>query len=234
MGYFEYLCQLCGVSFAIARLRRPDEPPEAAWDYAGFSYVHETEFLAGLCGESSGCQILRHDSAGGEEHAAGTGCRCRRGYSGQRISLEEMKGCRAVQCLLEKEEKWQPQPDDQDFELDSNYFLSGVGDGSPDEGPLEELTPVRHGVNSTLITNCIYGVGYSFIVVPFVKCGSVSDDYQNEDDKDGLPFHPTCFEIFKRISKLRMGVVDVEGLWHWRLVRDPQTIMLDALTRTSL
>ena len=29
MGYTEIACQLYGVSFAIARLRRPDEPPES-------------------------------------------------------------------------------------------------------------------------------------------------------------------------------------------------------------
>ena len=26
MGYFEYVCQLCGVSFAIGRIRRAEEP----------------------------------------------------------------------------------------------------------------------------------------------------------------------------------------------------------------
>jgi hypothetical protein len=30
MGYFEYICQLCGVSFAIGRIRRPDEPVSTA------------------------------------------------------------------------------------------------------------------------------------------------------------------------------------------------------------
>lgn len=35
MGYYETYCQLCGVSFAIARHRRADEPPSAAWDYTG-------------------------------------------------------------------------------------------------------------------------------------------------------------------------------------------------------
>ena len=39
MGYVEIVCQLCGVSFAIGRLRRPDEPQEAAWDYTGSGFV---------------------------------------------------------------------------------------------------------------------------------------------------------------------------------------------------
>jgi hypothetical protein len=35
MGYSEIYCQLCGVSFAIARIRTPQEPIEAAWAYHG-------------------------------------------------------------------------------------------------------------------------------------------------------------------------------------------------------
>ena len=31
-----------------------------------------------------------------------------------------------------------------------------------------------------------------------------------------MPFHPTCFEIFTRVSKLRLGSVDIEGLATWR------------------
>jgi hypothetical protein len=39
-----------------------------------------------------------------------------------------------------------------------------------------------------------------------------------DDDDWGLPFHPICFEIFKKISKERLGRVDVHGLWEWRSV----------------
>ncbi|VUC25102.1 unnamed protein product [Clonostachys rosea] len=35
MGYHEYICQICGVTFAIARIRTPQEPPSAAWDNHG-------------------------------------------------------------------------------------------------------------------------------------------------------------------------------------------------------
>ena len=31
-----------------------------------------------------------------------------------------------------------------------------------------------------------------------------------------MPFHPTCFEIFKRLSKLHFGQIDVNGLMNWR------------------
>jgi hypothetical protein len=31
-----------------------------------------------------------------------------------------------------------------------------------------------------------------------------------------LPMHPSCFEIFKRMSMRRFGKVDLDGLWFWR------------------
>jgi hypothetical protein len=50
----------------------------------------------------------------------------------------------------------------------------------------------------------------------------------------GLPFHPTCFEIFKRISMDRLGQVDASGLWsYWREVSPFPTVfrVLRMLTR---
>ena len=157
MGYSEIACQLCGVSFAIARLRRADEPPEAAWDYTGEGYVEWMEDEFNPCWESPGCEKLKHTSSEGEklilEHIPGPDCKCTSGYSGHRISLEEMKGCRAIQALIPKGPDWSPEPDDQEFELESNYFLTGIGDGSPDESPLEDIRPVRHGIDEVLVGN---------------------------------------------------------------------------------
>ena len=160
MGYYETVCQLCGVSFAIARLRRADEPREAAWCYYGSEYVEadgDFDQSNELCGENSGCTELVPEELDGEgdlgEHLSGPGCTSRQGYSGQRISLDEMKGCRAVQCILKKGKDWLPEPDDQDFELESDYFLTGVGDGSPDEAPLRDIKPERHGVGEVMIDN---------------------------------------------------------------------------------
>ncbi|KAF4335903.1 hypothetical protein FBEOM_10246 [Fusarium beomiforme] len=39
-----------------------------------------------------------------------------------------------------------------------------------------------------------------------------SDDY---DRASGMPFHPTCFEIFKRASLYRYGFIDIENLVKW-------------------
>jgi len=46
-----------------------------------------------------------------------------------------MKGCRAIQCLLPKAVvEWNPEEDDKDSELESAFFLTGVGYGSATEG----------------------------------------------------------------------------------------------------
>src|SRR4051794_33579340 len=48
------------------------------------------------------------------------------------------------------------EPDDQDskdFELESNYFLTDIGDGFPNEAPLKDINPIRHGMSEIWITN---------------------------------------------------------------------------------
>ncbi|PGH06212.1 hypothetical protein AJ79_06600 [Helicocarpus griseus UAMH5409] len=200
MGYSEVCCQLCGVTFAIARHRRADEPPEAAWDYTGTGFIssdHEEE-LVDFCGEHSGCQLMQHEGSDELEHIAGPGCMSGAGYSGHQISLEEMKGCRAIQCLVRKRPDWTPEPDDQDWELNGNYFVTGIGDGSPDESQLE-VDPPRHGTAS-------------------VWANDVFWDHFEDEDSGGLPVHPTCFEIFKRLSRRRFGFVDVHSLYRWRIL----------------
>lgn len=150
MGYFETYCQICGVSFAIARNRRVDEPQPAAWDYTGLAY----DFISETCGDGFGssCKIL-DDGRHGFQHLAGPGCASIDGYSGYRISVEEMQGSRAVQALAKKGEDWQPEADDESFEVESQFFLTGVGDKIPDSGRLQGIRPARHGVSGMWIGN---------------------------------------------------------------------------------
>ena len=164
MGYSERYCQLCGVSFCIARIRSSEEPCEAGWNYYGSDHVEAST----VCDASTGCE---NTDAG--EHLAGPRCKSDLGYSAYRISLTEIKVCfiqrtnvpstladtaqgiTQVQCLLWKNPAWVPEEDDEDFELASHCFLTAPSIEAPDEwdsGPLEK---VRHGVSECSISNCV-------------------------------------------------------------------------------
>tara|TARA_R110002060_G_scaffold70406_3_gene78973 strand:- start:74 stop:310 length:237 start_codon:yes stop_codon:yes gene_type:complete len=58
--------------------------------------------------------------------------------------------------MIKKGEDWEVESDDQEFEKASNYFLTGVSDGSPDEAPAMDLKPVRHGVEEVWVSNITY------------------------------------------------------------------------------
>ena len=87
------------------------------------------------------------------EHVAGLGCICGKEYSGYRILVGEMKGCQDIQCLLMKDDRRMPEPDDQPSELDSYQLLTGIGDGFPHDEPLRDLMPVIHGIDEIWVDN---------------------------------------------------------------------------------
>ena len=153
---YERFCQLCGVSFAIARLRCADEPEEAGWDPTGWDYVkvcnsdEDDRGMSVLCHKGSGCTVSDRRGDWPGEHLAGHGCVSNRGYAGHRISLAEMKGCRAFQCLVKKNADWMPEDDDQDFELEGDYFLSGIRELFPGDSA-RDIKYIRHGVEGRLI-----------------------------------------------------------------------------------
>lgn len=156
----EILCQLCGVSFAIGRLRNAHEPMEASWDLFGQSFVEWDTSVPfnNQCGPDTGCVFparVDHDVVLLQEHIAGPGCSATSAYNGNRITVQEMKGCRIVRCLAKKKEGWQAEDDDQDFELESDYFLTGLGDGSPFEDTLRNIKPARHDVSEIEVYNLV-------------------------------------------------------------------------------
>ena len=61
-----------------------------------------------------------------QEHIAGPACGHKGGYSGHRISVEEMRGCTTLQCLVRKPDGWHPEDDDEGFEREGRHFLSGL------------------------------------------------------------------------------------------------------------
>ena len=153
------VCQLCGVSFEMARCRRPSSPPSHAigdpfvihYNSAG-SGEQRTQGRAG-CGARPRSPIFT--SAGPTfEHVAGPGCSHSRGYGGFAIAFEEMKGCRNVQFLRPKSEGlWREEAEDAEWEREGGYFLTGVGEGDPGSGTGVRLSPVRRGVAEVRASN---------------------------------------------------------------------------------
>lgn len=82
------------------------------------------------------------------EHIAGPECMDPSGYNGHRLGVEEMKGCRTVQCLIWKDEHWKSEPDDQDFETHGKHCLSGLTDSLDTDGRRSPLRPGRHGMTT--------------------------------------------------------------------------------------
>ncbi|KAM0717416.1 hypothetical protein Q7P37_007268 [Cladosporium fusiforme] len=135
------------------------------------------------------------------EHIAGPTCANDSGYNGNNISNEEMRACNAVQFLVQKSgaflphdyEDFKPEPDDEEFERTTHYFLTGLGEsiGEVEQGHCP-VWPVRHGVDDA-------------------GCAAEYDGFC-----DGhMPFHPYCLEAYKRVSQLRRQKIDMLGLARW-------------------
>lgn len=113
MGYSERICQLCGIPFNIGRIRRPgnttthdygvsvvtadglrtDEPESAAWSNIGGTILFISDEEASEECSGMGCSSVARDQGDEteEEHLAGSNCVSEQGYSGWRISVEDMK-----------------------------------------------------------------------------------------------------------------------------------------------
>ncbi|KAL3443125.1 hypothetical protein BJX65DRAFT_209572 [Aspergillus insuetus] len=136
------------------------------------------------------------------EHIPGPGCREAVAYPGASISLAEMRGCRTAQFLVHKtcaKGDWKPDGFNEDWEMSEDWFLSGVCDGmtSRDCG-FPTVWPARGGVADVISDNVNF----------FPE--------QTEPNSIAMPFHPWCFDIFTRQSKMQFGKVNVDGLMNWR------------------
>ncbi|KAE9377456.1 hypothetical protein N431DRAFT_330067 [Stipitochalara longipes BDJ] len=143
--------------------------------------------------ESKGISLV------GVEHIAGPKCVDDRGYNGHNITAAEMKGSTTYQCLAYKSPGWEPESDDEEWEQESEVFLTGIGDRFPSRDmDYPEVVPARHGWDQ-----------------------EVADSWNGggNDRTVAMPFHPTCFDIFTRLSKQHLGEIDVHSvhsLMAWR------------------
>ena len=89
-----------------------------------------------------------------------------------------------------------PPNDEADYERESDFFVTALTTGPPDETQHAPFEEVRYGVDS------LYPYNY--------KC------FRRDDMDWGIPIHDSCWKIFQRVSNLRLGHVDLQGfaaLW---------------------
>ncbi|KAH7039482.1 hypothetical protein B0J12DRAFT_762816 [Macrophomina phaseolina] len=214
----ETVCQLCGVSFELARCRRPTSPRAHA---IGDPYAMQHGWSSSpSCGADAGGCTARPRSpvfaveGPTFEHVAGPGCSRSGGYGGYAISFEEMEGCREVQFLAPKSaEEWGEEVGDAEWEKEGGYFLTGVGEGAPD-GNGVDVWPVRHGAARVKASN----IWKRETRLLFEAEQGMLEDHPGLGVADSVPFHPWCFRIFEYISAQKLGDVDAHGLFMWRVL----------------
>lgn len=132
------------------------------------------------------------------EHIAGPNCVHYRGYSGHAISAEEMKYCTTMQFLVpytrdshDPSHHQQPEPDEEEFEKEGEYHLTGLGEECGSWEDDCSIYPARYG--------CYEVNPYQF------------DGFDTGDP----PFHPHCLEVYRRVSGLRRETTDISDLVPW-------------------
>lgn len=140
-----------------------------------------------------GCLIAGCSNKDGDYTAAGLNCEQLYGYNGWRTSHRELDGMTHAQCILKKPDSWRAEFHDKDFEIRSHkYFLSAVGSGSTTTEWRAMYVPPRHGVGRHLrVANQLLWNGIF-----------------NAADT-AVPFHPPCFEVYKQVSMMKKGKVDM-------------------------
>ncbi|KAH7419677.1 hypothetical protein BKA64DRAFT_23111 [Cadophora sp. MPI-SDFR-AT-0126] len=198
MYWDEISCQICAVSFNAARLRTKLEPQESGWGYVeGLHYAHDVSIsLSILYPEVSGCEFDRTAGPHGL-HFPGRGCKYIGGMNEWKIGVDEMKGMRHPRYILRKPMDWDGEEDEQEeYERGSGYFVSSqsrdqpLSHDPPDPG---DLAIVRFGVDAFTPSNFDGSAG-------------------SDEGPFGVPVHDACWKIFERVSKLRLGNVDLQGI----------------------
>ncbi|CAI7640467.1 unnamed protein product [Penicillium crustosum] len=127
------------------------------------------------------------------------------GYSADAISPEEARGCRTAQFLVHKtapRDQWKSDQLHEPWEIDADWSLSGICDGTPsrDTG-IPTVWPARNGIEDVETDNVYMGVQNTSVTSP---------------DDIAMPFHPWCFDIFCRQSKIQFQRINISGLMTWR------------------
>ncbi|KAJ6789438.1 hypothetical protein PWT90_00239 [Aphanocladium album] len=179
-----------------------DDDSEMDMDANAKSY---RQFLTGL--PSDNCNIIvpltdeykkRDQTWRSREHISGPNCVLHNAYSGENITAEELRGCNTLQLFCPKSNEWEPEKGDEDFEIQEEcpIYLSGLRDHFDSKSNAATVfVPMRHQQEEFHVHNW---------------ASAASDRYLA-----AMPFHPACFEVFKRASLKRFNTIDVAGLMGW-------------------
>ncbi|CAG9948369.1 unnamed protein product [Clonostachys rosea f. rosea IK726] len=224
MTHVEICCQICGVSFNIGRYPTKDEATAAIPDT---QWLRNTQALRaqarGTCGE--GCYLAKviempSDSdirqvvvesmepvskvksrryTSDEQHISGPACFKPGGYSGHSITPEEIRGSCTFQCFVPKPRRRRllMRPiNTKESVPDPDFYLSGISDIMPSQGYVYSTWPLGRELPGLLYARNWF---------------SNSEDAE----KAAMPCHPTCLEVFRRVSAYYRADIDDQSLMDW-------------------
>ncbi|CAI6091765.1 unnamed protein product [Clonostachys chloroleuca] len=224
MMHVDICCQICGVSFNIGRYPTKDE---ATAEIPDTQWLRNTQALRaqtkGTCGK--GCYLsnlieVPSDSdirqlvvesmepiskvksrryTSDEQHISGPACSKPGGYSGYAIMPEEIRGSCTFQCLVPKprQRRLLMRPINAGESVpDQDFYLSGISDIMPSQGYVYSTWPLGRELPGLLYAR---------------------NWFNNSDDaeKAAMPFHPTCLEVFRRVSAYYGADIDNQSLMDW-------------------
>ncbi|CAH0031818.1 unnamed protein product [Clonostachys rhizophaga] len=224
MTHVEICCQICGVSFNIGRYPTKDEATAAIPDT---QWLRNTQVLRaqakGACWKDCYLATLTEvpsDSdfrqlvvesmepvskvksrryTSDEQHISGPACFKPGGYSGYSIMSEEIRGSCTFQCFVPKPRRRRllMRPINAGESVpDQDFYLSGISDIMPSQGYVYSTWPLGRESPGLLYARNWF---------------SNSEDAE----KAAMPFHPTCLEVFRRVSAYYQADIDNQSLMDW-------------------
>ncbi|KAJ5521137.1 Major facilitator superfamily domain general substrate transporter [Penicillium fimorum] len=148
------------------------------------------------------------------------------GYSADAISPEEARGCRTAQFLMHKPAQRELCKADElhePWETTGDWSLAGICDGTPSRDVTNpKVWSIRNDAQIIEADNVKFPVspclerftGLAWKHNPKLTPCQHQDDVGADDI--AMPFHPWCFDIFCRQSKVQFERVNVAGLMIWR------------------
>ncbi|CAH0054008.1 unnamed protein product [Clonostachys solani] len=224
MTHLEVCCQICGVSFNIGRYPTKGEATAKIPDTQWLRNTQELRAQAkGTCGK--GCHLANlietpSDSdirqlvvesmepiskvkwrryTSDEQHISGPACSKPGGYSGYTITTEEIRGSCTFQCFVPKPRRRQllmRLVNTRESVPDQDFYLSGISDIMPSQGYVYSTWPLGRELPGLLYARNWF---------------SNSEDAE----KAAMPFHPTCLEVFRRVSAFYRADIDNQSLMDW-------------------